>query len=468
MPTPPNQHQFSSPHLRWLGYVGMLALLVLAAVFYRERAWLLDIAFQTFLMINEGTVQVMVHRFGSAIVQLLPLAAIKLDAPVAVVSWCYSVSFPLLYLGFYALAVRVFRNDRLGWAIVLLYTLIVFDAFYWATSEQQQGLGAVLVFFAYWLRYPNQDRPWMWVASGVGVVALAYYHPLIFISFYFLWGFFALHLGKQLVTRAYWVLAAGMAAVLGAKSWISANWYDTAKYSTFSDNLRNYFPNYWDLPAHGKFLDNVWTFWYGFPVLLLVVTAVYVYRRRWAKLAWVWLTCVGYLLLLHIGAPQATYRFYVEVNYMALAIFVGVPFLYDVAPLLRDRTLLALLAALLVLRIGTIASNHHPYRARWQWIEQQLAQQPGHPARLHLPEQDAPMDTLLMSWGLPYESLIISTARTGGARTQTLLIHPDLSAFAADLAKDTVLITPFKTYSLRELNPRYFPLDTGLYVPLGR
>ncbi len=207
MPISPDQHQFSSPHLRWLGYVGMFALLVLAAVFYRERAWLLDIAFQTFLMINEGTVQVMVHRFGSAIVQLLPLAAIRLEAPVAVVSWCYSVSFPLLYLGFYALVVRVFRNDRLGWAIVLLYTLIVFDAFYWATSEQQQGLGAVLVFFAYWLRYPTQDRPWMWVASAVGVVALAYYHPLIFISFYFLWGFFALHLGARLVGRAYWVLA---------------------------------------------------------------------------------------------------------------------------------------------------------------------------------------------------------------------------------------------------------------------
>lgn len=446
----------------------MIALVLLAAVFYRERAWLLDIAFQTFLMINEGSVQVMVSRFGAALVQLLPLLAIKLEAPVALVSLLYSISFPLLFLGFYAFTVRVLRNDRLGWAIVLLYTLIVYDSFYWATSEQQQGLGAVLVFYAYWLRYPRQERPWMWAVSAFGVVALAYYHPLTFISFYFLWAYFGLHFKERLLGRAYWLMAGFMALVLGVKSWLSANWYDTAKYSSFSDNLLAYFPNYFDLPAHAKFLENALTIWYGFPLFLLALTVFYAYRKMWWKLALVWLTCFGYLMLLHIGAPQSTYRFYVEVNYMALSIFVGVPFLFDIAPLLRERSLLLLFGGLLLLRLGTIAAHHKPFQARWQWIARTLAEQEEGRDRFYLTEKEAPMDTLLMSWGLPYESLIISAAGQGGTGLKTLLIHPDMQPFEADLQSDTVFITPFKTYSMEELNTAYFPLGRARYSPLNR
>ena len=461
----PTFFQFGHPAPRRLGYVGMIALVVLAAVFFRERAWLLDIAFQTFLMINEGSTQVMVNRFGSALVQLLPLSAIKLGAPVTIISLLYSISFPLLFLAFYTVTVRLFRNDYLGWAIVLLYTLIVYDAFYWATSEQQQGLGAVLVFFAYWLRYPRQEKPWMWVVTAFAVVALAYYHPLIFISFYFLWAYFGLHFRKKLTGSAFWGLAGFMALVQGAKSWLSANWYDNAKYSSFSDNLSKYYPNYFDLPAHGKFLDNALTIWYGFPVLLLAVTIFYLYRRHWLKLALVWLTCFGYLMLLHIGSPESEHRFYVEVNYMALSIFVGVPFLFEIAPLLKERTLVFLLGGLLTLRLASIAVHHQPFEARWRWVEQTVAA-PGTGNRFYLTEDQAPMDTLLMSWGVPYESLLISKVRTDGEQVRTLLVHPSMEPFETDLQQDTVFITPFKTYPAKALNPAYFPIGEGRYERL--
>jgi hypothetical protein len=461
----PTFFQFESATPRRLGYLGMFGLLVLAALFYRERAWMLDIAFQTFLMINEGTVQVMVNRFGSALVQLLPLSAIKLGAPVEVISLLYSISFPLLFLAFYTVTVRVLRNDFLGWAIVLLYTLIVYDAFYWATSEQQQGLGAVLVFFAYWLRYPRQEKPWMWALSTFSVVALAYYHPLIFISFYFLWAYFGLHFRAKINGWAYWALAGFMAVVQGAKSWLSANWYDNAKYSSFSDNLSAYFPNYFDLPAHSKFLSNALTIWYGFPVLLLVVTGFYLYRRRWLKLGLMWLTCFGYLMLLHIGSPESEHRFYVEVNYMALSIFAGVPFLFEIAPLLKGRKLAFLLGGILALRLATIALHHQPYEARWRWVEQAVAA-PESGNRFYRTEAEAPMDTLLMSWGVPYESLLISNAQTDGQNVRTLLVHPDMKAFEEALQQDTVFITPFKTYPVQALNPLYFPLGQGRYKSL--
>lgn len=456
-------YTFSRPALRRLGFAGMIMLVILAGIFYRERAWFLDIAYQTFLMVNEGSVQVMVNRFGSAVVQLLPLLAIKLQAPLAWVSFLYSISFPLLFLFFYLLTVKVLKNDRLGWAIVFLYTLIVYDAFYWATSEQQQGLGAVLVFFAYYLRFPRQEKPWMWLASTAGIIILAYYHPLIFISFYFLWAFFGLHLRECLVGKAYWLMAAGMALVIAFKSFAFSNWYDNDKYGTFSANLKTYFPNYFDFPAHAKFVENAFSIWYFFPIFLLLLSGFYLYRKSWLKLGLVWLTCLGYIMLLHIGAPHANHRFYVEVNYLALTIFVVVPFLFDIAPLLREKMLLALFGIILSLRLFTIAWHHTPFEQRWRWVETTLAATPPGENRFYLDEDQAPMDTLLMSWGIPYESLIISRCRTGSDQVKTLLIYPDTSRFARDLQLDSVFITPFQTHPSEILNERYFLLKDNVY-----
>jgi hypothetical protein len=261
------------------------------------------------------------------------------------------------------------------------------------------------------------------------------------------------------------MLAGFMTVVQLVKSWLSANWYDNAKYSSFSDNLAAYFPNYFDLPAHGKFLHNALTIWYGFPILLLVVTGFYLYRRHWLKLGLIWLTCFGYLMLLHIGSPESEHRFYVEVNYMALSIFVGVPFLFEIAPRLKGRNLAYLLGGILVLRLGTIAIHHQPYEARWRWVEQAVAA-PESGNRFFRTEAEVPMDTLLMSWGVPYESLLISNAQTDGQNVRTLLVHPDMKAFEAPLQQDTVFITPFKTYRVQELNRTYFPIGRGPYKSL--
>ena len=64
-------------------------------------------AFQTFLMVKDETVQVMVYRFGAATVQSLPLLGIKLGVPLAVVSWLYSMSFHLHFLGYVILLIGI-------------------------------------------------------------------------------------------------------------------------------------------------------------------------------------------------------------------------------------------------------------------------------------------------------------------------------------------------------------------------
>ena len=460
-----NAYQLPSRSTRRLGYIAMLGLLSLAIIFYKERAFLLDIAFQTFLMINEGTVQVMVNRFGSAIVQLLPLLAIKSGAPIWVVSLFYSMSFPLLFLLIYVLIVKVFKNDLLGWALVFLFILIVYDAFYWATSEQQQGLAVLLLFYAYLLRFPKLNQWWHWPVNFFGVSLLAFYHPLIFIPFYFLWAFFLLHQPKQFLHWRYMILVVIMAAVLVAKSRYFSNWYDSGKMNTFQNNLDKYFPNYFGLAAHGKFLKNCLYYWYLFPIFFAVDIIYYLFKKYWLKAILVGGFCFAYLMLLHIASPESNYRFYVEVNYMALSIFVMVPFLFDIAPQLRTRNLFLLFTSIVLLRLATIAWHHQPYTARIEWIRQALEQgteqQPA-ATRFYLPASKVPMDTLLMPWGIPYESLLISTY-DGHRPRRTLFVHQNMDQFRDTLQIDTTFVTEFKVYSLKELNFTYFPLDTNAY-----
>jgi hypothetical protein len=463
-----NADRFRQPHFRVLGYLVLLGLLLLAGVFYRERALFIDVAFQTFLMITEGTVQVMVHRFGAAIVQALPWAAIQLEWPLWMVSLTYSLSFPLLFLFFYFLIVRVFRNDYLGWVLVFLFTLIVHDAFYWVASEYQQGLAFLLVFFAFVRRYPALDRWWMWLFLVPATVALAYYHPLVFVVFFYCWLFFLVH-GREHRHWRYYLSAALMVVVVVIKSRISANWYDGAKYDTFFQNLMEYFPNYFDFESHRKFLANCFEVWYFFPVFLLAAGIFYIIRRQWMKLALLLGYCFGYLMLVHIGSPNAAYRFYVEVNYMALAVFVALPFVYDVVPAIRrPRLVFFLFMAISALRLAAIYRNHEPFTQRLEWLAGQLDKGAArHQSnRLWLSQAEAPMDTLLMTWGVAYETLLLSAMKYPDS-AKTLVILPDPARFETELNSPDFFISDLKSYPVKEVEGRYFRLGRGRYVAVA-
>lgn len=462
--------QFKKAAFRQLGYATMLGLVVLSAVFYQERALFVDIAFQTFLMINEGTVQVMVHRFGAALVQVLPLLAIKLEAPLAVVSFCYSISFTLLFLLVYHLIVRYFKNDYLGWSLVFLYTLMIFDGFYWPPSELQQGLAMLLLFWAFLLRYPNMDRAWCWMVIVPAQVALAYYHPLVFIPFFFLWAFFALHFKQSLWHKRYWLFAALMVLILALKSKFSPNWYDAAKYASFMDNLEAYFPNYLALPANIKFLENCGSVWYFFPLLLFGNTAHYLRRRSWLKLGLMWATCLGFLLLVHIGSPSASYRFYFEITYMPLMVFVGLPFMFDVAyRLLPEKKLIWLFAAAMIWRLSAIAIHHQPFTARLHWLETNATKAAAqeNTNRLLWNYDDVPMDTLLMTWGIPYETLLL-TAMEHPDSAKTIYVSTDFQRYEQELQTDTVFLSDFKSYPSSRFNSRYFRLQNRPYRKIER
>ena len=460
-------YQFKTPFFKWMGYGSLGLLVILAAVFYRERSLFIDIAYQTFLMIKDGTVQVQVYRFGSAVVQVLPLLAIKLGLPLKVVLLFYSLSFTLLFLFFYWIIVRVLRNEYMGWILVFLFTLMVYDAFYWATSEYQQGLAFLLVVFAFVLKYPNLDRWQQWVLLVPFTVALAYYHPLVFIIFLFLWVFFLIR-NADLRHWRYWSLLGTMLLVIGFKSKFSGNWYDDNKYRIFFDNLTKHFPDYFAFESHQKFLEDVVQHWYFLPIFFVIIAGWYIKKRAWLKLGWILAFSFGYLMLLHISSPSATYRFYAEVNYMPLSIVLMTPFIFDVVPKIKKESLvLFLFGGIVLLRLITISVHHKPYTQRLTWIESELGQHAlADRNRLLYELDEKKRETLLMTWGVAYESLLISAMEHPDS-AKTLVILPKGKRYDQALQSDTLFVTELIEYPIEEVDGKYYRLGKGTYSEEG-
>jgi hypothetical protein len=426
-----------------LSLLVLLALGVLAAVFWQERAWLLDVAYQTVLMLKDGTVQVQVHRFGAAVVQVLPLLGMKLGLPLATISLLYSLSFPLVFLLFWWLAVRGFRQPTMGLALALLYTGMAYDGFYWCTSELQQGLGFLLVFWAFVLRYPLLDKVWHWLFILPALLALVFYHPLVFIPFLFIW----IYLGEGRWSGRYLALGLLLVALVWAKGHFLPNWYDTSKMTTFRSNLEQFFPNYFTFPAYAKFVKHALLYWWGFPLLLMINTAWFAYTRRWGPLLLMWGFCLGFLVVNAIGSPDPAYRFYSEVNYWPLMVIVAVPFVLEVMPVYCARRWAWMgIALFFVARLAIISWHHQPYTARVAWLQDRLAEAPAGD-RFVMSENQAPMDTLLMSWGTPFETLLMSAATDPDAACTLLLTH-EPERYAPDLQRGDVLLNTFRLIPL--------------------
>lgn len=451
-----------------LGFLVMFALLGLSAVYWRERTLFLDVAYQTVLMLRDGEVQVQVQRFGAAIVQALPLLGTKLWLPIQGILLLYSTSFTLLYLFFFALTAIVFKDRLMSWAMLCLYLLMTVDGFYWCTSELQQGLGFVLVVWTFIRRFPAIDKGWHFVILFPALIAVAFYHPLLVLPWYFMAVFFvwkipALRHWRFLLLQLMYV------AIVVVKQAYFPNWYDSGKMSVFMQNLRQDFPNYFSYPAYGKFFDHLWQYWWGLALLYVTYILGAGRKKQWTEIAFVSAAIMGYLIISALGSPNASYRFYAEVNYMPIVLMVAIPVGVQLLDSwLEFKWVRTVMVVVVVARLFHISIAHQPFAARLEWLSRSMEagrkQNPG-ATKFYLTEHQAPIDTLLMTWATPYETLLLSACERPG-RASSLIITPDASKFGTDWHREDVFVSEFQNFAIGQLPEYYFGALPGTYQPL--
>lgn len=455
----------------YLSYAVFGLLLFLSLYYYLERIGNLDMAFQTFLMLKSGHVEVQSGRFGAVATQVWPWAAQVLGLSLRWVMLLYSLGhavWPALS-GFFS-----WRMGQWRWtlAIGLTATLMTTHTFFWL-SEMPQGLVFLGAVFA-WMHAKGSLRAfswWQWPLWLGALVTAFYFHPLVLYAASFLSLFFLLEKGKNAAWR--W-MHLSVLAIFGVLTYLKykvfkLDWYDAVAIKR-QEAFGKLWPHWLDIKSNWKFLEwsmhDYWLLWLVWGAGL----AFYLSYKRWGRAALSAFWAPAFVLLVNVPFYEAPgEQFYMENLYLPLAVFASAPLVFDM--LFRENTWSYLsrysavvLAMLFTINGLRIANAGRFWTMRKDWEQGFLDKTASMPLRkILLTEKEAPMDTLKMSWGSPYEFLLLSALKSPDS-ARCLIISDSPDRFDTLLQRPRLFLGTFKNYPYEQFPVHYFHLqDTTPY-----
>jgi hypothetical protein len=179
------------------------------------------------------------------------------------------------------------------------------------------------------------------------------------------------------------------------------------------------------------------------------------YLRHWLLALWVFFFPLGYVFLVNIPFHAGDNQFYLENLYLPLALMVIVPIVFTFEQWkIPPKFIFAGLFAIMVLRLSHIAQARQQWSVRLTWLEQFMSDNKR--SKYIIAEQTLPKDILHFTWGIPYETLLL-TALKGADSTRLVFQTGDFNPKIDSLShqKDLFLGT-FKNYTFDQLPERYF------------
>lgn len=453
----------------WLVLLVSTVLLGLGIWFYLERMTNLDMAFQTFLILKSGHLEIQSGRFGAAVTQIWAWAAQWLGFPLKGVLCAYSighVAWPIL------LSVLAWKWGQWRWSLVILLcaTLMTTHTFFWL-SEMPQGLVFLCGIYA-WMHHKGgiaQFRWWEWLIWLLALWTAFYFHPMVLYANVFIGLFFLLEQGKARNWKWMHLISIGVFIALALLKYkvLKLDWYDAAALKK-QEAFGKLWPNWLDIESNHQFLEwslrDYWLVW----IVLFGSILWTIWQRNLVRAMLMTLWPLGFVLLVNVPFHDSIGKqFYMENLYLPLAVFAAVPLLFEVLQAdywkgNRGEWLLALVFGLSFYRIIDAGAD---WNLRVRWEQQLLNETAKLPAKkMLLTEDQVPMDLLKMSWGSPYEWLMLSALKHPDS-ARCLIITDQPARYDSLMSRPTLFLGSFKNYPFDQLPSRYFNLkDTMGYV----
>lgn len=446
----------------WLGTGIFTLLTVMAVIFYQERMLFSDMAFQTFHILRTGSIQVQSGRFGAAGTQVFPWAAQAVGMPLKGVLLAYSMGHVLYYFGLFVFTHLVLKQWR--WAAVIAFTAVLMTShtFYWL-SEAPQGLAFLLVLLA-WTdgkTHLKEIRIWQWPLWVAGTVTAFYFHPMVLYAMFFCCGWMVLGAGA-LQKKLVWVTGMGLFLLTFVVKYkiLQLDWYDAMSLSR-AEAFGQLWPHWFDIQSNRDFWKWCRSDYYAIPVLYSTNIILLLWRKKWLLSIWCLVFTPAYILLVNVPFHAGDRQFYLENLYLPLGIFAILPFIRTIFPanestLPRIRWWMTGFVVLAGVRLLHIYHTHDRWTARLNWEKAFLQNHTG--PKILTPEKNLPVDLLQFTWGLPYESLLL-TSLSGPDSARTIFQYPEMTPQLDSLARQPDLfLGTFKHYKRKELPERYFRL----------
>ncbi len=444
--------------LFYLSFAGYLFFFIFSVVFYKERTIFIDIAYHTFLLVKDNAF-VPNMRFGAALTQIYPLAAIKAGLSLNNIILVYSVAFVLYHFLYFLICGFICKRYDIAVVILLFNLLISSHTFYWVQSELPQGIN----FFVLLMAIGSTTRKGAAQVAGMvitttGMLVVAFFHPLIIFPVGYSICFFLLaKKGNEVVNKRTLLIALAAFAVFYV---VKVLFFKVSYDAETMDRAvtPSLFENFFGIHANKHFLQNCKQRYYWIPVLSAVILGLYIYRRQWAKLSLFAVAMIGYTVLVNVTHPKGDVPdFYMENLYLPLGIFLLLPLVFDILPELQNRFAgkwmpEILVTVILITGCIRIYGTHSFYTERLSWERTFLQANSG--KKLIVDGSKMPKDVLLDVWGTPFEFWLLSTTETG--KTESVMINNSPNNYKDALWLKNCWVTTWANYSYNDLPNRYF------------
>ncbi|HMO37909.1 MAG TPA: hypothetical protein PKC76_06775 [Saprospiraceae bacterium] len=457
----------------------LVALAVLSVVFYKERMLFVDPCWIIFNIINTGTFCIAEHRYGAFITQMCPVIGVHLGWSLRTILIIYSASFYVFYLAAAIITGYVWRQHWLSILLVIYLTLFVSDVYYWPNNEVHQGVAWMVLFLGYYIHTARHGRKNIIKHAVLFLLAFLaiFSHLIVLLPFTFLWLYYHTtqhnKLELLLKNRLFIWYSSLIAALIGARYLLSSSgWYDSIKLQRIHDISLPIIIQSFSSGQSQSFLQLLLhNYWIALPFFLLGL--LYLLKNKCSfQIALLIIYTATYYMLICITYPDAfgrSLRFYMESEWMALSIIMMTPFVIDMIPAFRQKSLIPSLFILIFsIRILYILESFSYFNNRYTALEKITVQLQAQDIKKALIVQDkATADSIfIMDWGLPAESMMLSVIKGFEPPVTFKVITPD---FIITQPRDS-FYSCFDLQAISRLNSKYFQPDTTqpyLIIPIS-
>ncbi|HMG67285.1 MAG TPA: hypothetical protein VK588_06345, partial [Chitinophagaceae bacterium] len=347
------------------------------------------------------------------------------------------------------------------------YFLFVSESFLWV-SETFIGVAWMFLFFAVTIHLGRRNVNIFLLLIPFSLLAALtiFSHFVIIIPTFFLLVFLILEKKNWPFSKKNSVLLISALAVIIALKCLDTssqpydqnNLYGLTHFSL--QDIINTFTSPILVSFFFRCLTNYWV-----AIIIFILGIVSLVKHKEKKLAaWIIISLIGNFIVLGLTYPKwdwIGHCFHIESEFASVAVIVAAGFAFSFLPRLTPKVASALLAAIFIIRFIYICIAATPFTLRTNFNEQILAQmrKKGIP-KLCIINEDRLLSTNMLSWGLPYESLMMSEMDGDKPQLTFFLVNIDDKHTQEMIADTKSFYNSFNIIPASFLNKKYFSIDT--------
>ncbi|MBX2905008.1 MAG: hypothetical protein KF744_03160 [Taibaiella sp.] len=457
-------------HLRKQSLIALSALFLLlvgAVIYWQARVLFADSAFQVFNVINQQAFSIAHYRYGAFVSQLGPYIFSQMHLPLKVVLFIYAITPNLLFAAVCAIILFVLRQYKVAVLMGLYYLLLVSDSYVLVADEMNQGAAWMFLYFALLLHSGRKPPNPFFLYPTLAILAFLAIssHFILIIPIAFIWGYFLIDgVEWQRSKSASVLLTLLLVTIVAIKMIIGASDpYDNEHLHNVTHFSLQDIAESFAKPVIITFLSRCFTnYWSAMIVFVLGVGSLWRMGKK-ALAGWTILTCTGYLILMGLAYGEYDEHmllFHIEIEWRCLSVILATPFVFAFLPSISVSRSSMLLMAIFVVRLSYIGHAMDKYDSRIEFERNILAKMTNTGiSKVAIYEETRLKEKYILSWAIPYETMMLSAMNNDQPNKTVLFINPD-NKEEQNCIKDPQYLYLFDCVPAKQINTHYFSVDT--------